>query len=103
LLVRPITMLLPVPTRRSSDLYRSSHRKPFAVPIGQGKLRQYYIARRKSVCIFEKSSYSAYASIDRLISVGRIQRLLENTNRFSSDRKSTRLNSSHVSISYAVF
>src|SRR5699024_212848 len=41
--------------------YRSSHRKPFAVPIGQGKLRQHYIARRKSVCIFEESSYSAYA------------------------------------------
>src|SRR5690625_4364758 len=35
--------------------YRSSHRRPFAVPAGQGRLRQRYIARRKSVCIFEES------------------------------------------------
>src|SRR5690625_4327748 len=35
--------------------YRSSHRRPFAIPAGQGRLRQRYIARRKSVCIFEES------------------------------------------------
>src|SRR5690625_391005 len=35
--------------------YRSSHRRPFAIPAGQGRLRQHYIARRKSVCIFEES------------------------------------------------
>src|SRR5699024_9270477 len=35
--------------------YRSSHRRPFAIPVGQGELRQHYIARRKSVCIFEES------------------------------------------------
>src|SRR5690625_474604 len=35
--------------------YRSSHRRPFAIPAGQGKLRQRYIARRKLVCIFEES------------------------------------------------
>src|SRR5699024_4622908 len=34
---------------------RSSHRRPFAIPAGQGELRQHYIARRKSVCIFEES------------------------------------------------
>src|SRR5699024_12599585 len=34
---------------------RSSHRRPFAIPAGQGRLRQHYIARRKSVCIFEES------------------------------------------------
>src|SRR5699024_11603804 len=34
---------------------RSSHRRPFAIPAGQGQLRQHYIARRKSVCIFEES------------------------------------------------
>src|SRR5699024_3375614 len=33
--------------------YRSSHRRPFAIPAGQGELRKHYIARRKSVCIFE--------------------------------------------------
>src|SRR5690625_5175659 len=35
--------------------YRSSHRRPLAIPAGQGRLRQRYIARRKSVCIFEES------------------------------------------------
>src|SRR5690625_543053 len=35
--------------------YRSSHRRPFAIPAGQGELRQHYIARRKLVCIFEES------------------------------------------------
>ena len=38
--------------------YRSSHRSPFAIPAGQGELRQHYIARRKSVCIFEESQPS---------------------------------------------
>src|SRR5699024_4283593 len=36
--------------------YRSSHRRPFAIPAGQGGLRKHYIARRKLVCIFEESS-----------------------------------------------
>src|SRR5699024_207329 len=35
--------------------YSSSHRRPFAIPVGQGELRQHYIARRKSICIFEES------------------------------------------------
>src|SRR5699024_4039494 len=35
--------------------YRSSHRRPFAIPAGQGRLRQRYIARRKLICIFEES------------------------------------------------
>src|SRR5690625_635285 len=35
--------------------YRSSHRRPFAIPAGQGGLRKHYIARRKLVCIFEES------------------------------------------------
>src|SRR5699024_11739598 len=35
--------------------YSSSHRRPFAIPVGQGGLRKHYIARRKSVCIFEES------------------------------------------------
>src|SRR5699024_2283040 len=35
--------------------YRSSHRRPFAIPVGQGGLRKHYIARRKLVCIFEES------------------------------------------------
>ncbi len=39
-----------------------------AVPIGQGTLRQRYIARRKWLCIFEESPYSAYAWISSLIS-----------------------------------
>src|SRR5699024_2296110 len=34
---------------------RSSHRRPFAIPAGQGELRKHYIARRKSICIFEES------------------------------------------------
>src|SRR5699024_1317580 len=29
--------------------------KAHAIPVGQGELRQHYIARRKSVCIFEES------------------------------------------------
>src|SRR5699024_5962973 len=35
--------------------YRLSHRRPFAIPAGQGRLRQRYIARRKLICIFEES------------------------------------------------
>src|SRR5699024_6351582 len=35
--------------------YRSSHRRPFAIPAGQGRLRQRYIARRKLIYIFEES------------------------------------------------
>src|SRR5699024_5782635 len=37
---------------------RSSHRRPFAILGEQGELRQTYIARRKSVCIFEESQPS---------------------------------------------
>ncbi len=39
-----------------------------AVPIGQGMLRQRYIARRKLIFIFEESPYSASTKLGFLIS-----------------------------------
>src|ERR1041385_3222662 len=43
------------------------------------------------------------ASLSQCSTIGRITLLFERIRRFQSDRKSTRLNSSHGYISYAVF
>src|SRR5690625_4763717 len=42
-------------------------------------------------------------AVNLLSGEGLVQILTESINNFSADRKSTRLNSSHVAISYAVF
>src|SRR5690625_346116 len=55
--------------------YRSSHRRPFAIPAGQGRLRQRYIARRKSVCIFEESPPSVPISDAVLRIMNKLKRL----------------------------
>src|SRR5699024_11284367 len=75
--------LLSFPTRRSSDL-------PYVL--------------KEAAILFESGSYK---QCDRTVLVTapeelRIQRVMER-DQVSEDRKSTRLNSSHVSISYAVF
>src|SRR5699024_12519425 len=65
------------PTRRSSDL-------------GKTKMYEYY----KTLGLFEKTGVDV---------PGEANSIMHQLKNIGADRKSTRLNSSHVSISYAVF
>src|SRR5699024_6698463 len=47
--------------------YRSSHRKPFAIPAGQGRIRQRYTARRKLFFIFEESPPSVPINVGSVL------------------------------------
>src|SRR5699024_11738357 len=102
-LLRPLTVLPPFPTRRSSDL-------PATVPVGfapPGFLEteaDYQNAPEGTIVACEDSPPwhkfdSAWLST---ITYGRSNDK-SMTGVIRRDRKSTRLNSSHVSISYAVF
>src|SRR5699024_12750771 len=86
------------PTRRSSDLERS---------------QQHNALSQRSVEAFQRQNTVHAIHAEELGSVVHVLSLLQNQRSFlivdgqeqqvSTDRKSTRLNSSHVSISYAVF
>src|SRR5699024_12439764 len=71
--------LAPFPTRRSSDLAPRDRERP--------------LARRNR----------GFAPRERAFAIHGGQRIANALSRGAKDRKSTRLNSSHVSISYAVF
>src|SRR5699024_12419738 len=80
------------PTRRSSDLWRSEMR----LPIKGKKVSKFKFARHLVILAGQGRGRRALARL--ATSAAESLRLLS-----SRDRKSTRLNSSHVSISYAVF
>src|SRR5699024_11537394 len=81
------------PTRRSSDLHRVSHVGPHDRSL-VSKAEMFFLMNENPA-----NATSNQLSIRRLKSHFQNQAL----SRSFVDRKSTRLNSSHVSISYAVF
>src|SRR5699024_12046813 len=89
------------PTRRSSDLYVQIQKDDQALHIdvfdnGEGIPEKRLALLGKQTVESEKGTGTALENLAR-----RIQTLYDNQGNL--DRKSTRLNSSHVSISYAVF
>src|SRR5207253_4368521 len=85
------------PTRRSSDLENLELALENAL-VGAEHLLLVFFQRRRD---------EAFAARDRLLAVvvggHRVQVRLRDLDVVAEDRKSTRLNSSHVAISYAVF
>src|SRR5699024_11599437 len=88
--VAPAAPLLPFPTRRSSDLAMTHILSAVAWPYANGPRHLGHVAGF-GVPSDTFSRYMRMAGHDVLMVSG------------TEDRKSTRLNSSHVSISYAVF
>src|SRR5205814_9568335 len=87
---RPTHALHSFPTRRSSDLLRALRRS-----LWRNRLLPRGCAHKKQ---------ERYCSQHQDTLVMRLhQSFLSNENRLTLDRKSTRLNSSHLGISYAVF
>src|SRR5207249_10121020 len=82
------------PTRRSSDLSRMTERSRVFLRNGDATLS--YVSRVRAMW----SSISCSRGLTRAVT-GRGERMRASGP--GPDRKSTRLNSSHVSISYAVF
>src|SRR5207249_12153273 len=99
----PIQHLYSFPTRRSSDLC-AQFRTELMLVFRFGKIAQ-HVGRRS-----EKNQAPAFVEQDRLVKhLKNFRAWLVNRDdddfvvrQTSKDRKSTRLNSSHVSISYAV-
>src|SRR5207249_7185269 len=91
----PLRNLPSFPTRRSSDLQKIQGR-PFTV-VGDGTQTRDFVFVTDVARAFLLAAESAVSGQVFNVGAGNPQRI----NRL--DRKSTRLNSSHVSISYAVF
>src|SRR5206468_11485172 len=90
--------LLSFPTRRSSDLYHLDL-IPNAVDLGTWRLNVEGNVERPLQLGFEELVKNFKA-----VSVAAVNQCSGNSrSRFQPDRKSTRLNSSHDQISYAVF
>src|SRR5690625_6890833 len=68
--------------------YRSSHRRPFAIPVGQGRLRQRYIARRKLIYIFEESPPSVPINGAVLRIMNKLKRLWNRSEEHTSELQS---------------
>src|SRR5699024_12779586 len=84
------------PTRRSSDLIDLKG----GVELGMGKslFTRYAVTPAEAVVVLEDAVEAMSARLERMAGNTR-----QHTASTDEDRKSTRLNSSHVSISYAVF
>src|SRR5207253_8710412 len=100
---RPPLALHSFPTRRSSDLDPCVHRvfRPSIVAPGEAHLLAEYLraAGYETAAFTEDAYLLAQSGFDRGFGT-----YVETTSvRTEGDRKSTRLNSSHVAISYAVF
>src|SRR5690606_39530040 len=92
----------PFPTRRSSDLFDGFGKRRMAAPVQQIEIET----------VGAETAQAAFASGDCAIARGIARQDLADQEDFvaaaingfaDQDRKSTRLNSSHVKISYAVF
>src|SRR5690606_41949911 len=93
--------LHPFPTRRSSDLVRGLSVFP-TVQVQTGHQRAGSPLRSASTCHFSRSELACCQQVGQgFLQIG--EDLLMHFVYGSADRKSTRLNSSHVKISYAVF
>src|SRR5207249_5428632 len=87
------------PTRRSSDLHDDSPGDPLGVRVcvlGSGSRGNSTLVVTEKTRLLVDAGFSKKETCARLASVGECAG-------GCADRKSTRLNSSHVSISYAVF
>src|SRR5699024_11531868 len=91
-----------VPTRRSSDLEAAACGVP-VVGAGVGGLLSLVDDGRTGVLIGERDPHQYAAAIGTLLDDPSIAATMGRAAHQRADRKSTRLNSSHVSISYAVF
>src|SRR5699024_12233755 len=95
------TDLLSFPTRRSSDLDSSIGGAPKMIndkeflKFEEGFFKPYF----EKFIEFKRGKGEKVASSTLI----RFRKLNNSLNQYQTDRKSTRLNSSHVSISYAVF
>src|SRR5207249_5628870 len=86
--------LLSFPTRRSSDLGAVSRSGPWQQHVVDDPAHRHdRDARPRAACLWERTAHGPVSDLPEAM-----MRAL-----FVVDRKSTRLNSSHVSISYAVF
>src|SRR5699024_11507271 len=84
------------PTRRSSDLQRLLDRDIFNLSGGE---KQLIACIGVTVCQHDLIVLDEPSSNLDFITVSKLRKMIDKW----KDRKSTRLNSSHVSISYAVF
>src|SRR5690606_41727559 len=100
LLLRPghPPALLSFPTRRSSDLSARLHYRQDLPAVTLPYLTFCYFSMASKIAAF----VSSVARLFQLSSQASIPFIISNSTS-SLDRKSTRLNSSHVKISYAVF
>src|SRR5699024_12622436 len=89
LVITLLLFLLSFPTRRSSDLFLAQ--------------TDYYRRNVDDIFIVSLAICSANRGTAKSIAVRALAPVLPPVPRVQTDRKSTRLNSSHVSISYAVF
>src|SRR5690606_41354392 len=102
-MIRPPPRAPIFPTRRSSDLLdihestvsRAVREKYAQTPFGTFELRSFFSSTIKTTSDENTSSQQVKTMIGKMIEK-------ENKQKPLSDRKSTRLNSSHVKISYAV-
>src|SRR5699024_11529108 len=97
------------PTRRSSDLLKSYYASAECAAQGLDPLTTNLVVAdasrtEKTICLAVSPSLKALGIPGRARLFEVVQKVKEaNDARLRADRKSTRLNSSHVSISYAVF
>src|SRR5207249_11915171 len=94
----PHPVLHSFPTRRSSDLYRPGGDVFFALDVAASEFAESggrYRLRRENLVLSSEEMIHRYEQLLDRYPIVSIEDGL--------DRKSTRLNSSHVSISYAVF
>src|SRR5205807_3613627 len=98
---RPIRRLHSFPTRRSSDLETDAEGLPFPSVNSSTKTKLATLASRADPKVIPRTrdSPGAREGIVQLYRLPWLDRGIEPL----SDRKSTRLNSSHLVISYAVF
>src|SRR5699024_12676944 len=94
--------LLSSPTRRSSDLFSQVKSVADSVESAESTLRDVLSRLRYDMSYYAKNGYTSAFEANQerrvFIITDEAAELAD-----SPDRKSTRLNSSHVSISYAVF
>src|SRR5690606_41459133 len=88
------------PTRRSSDLFHGTRRTVEAHALDRTDLHLYGKHVAVDFLAFLRGQ-ETFASMEELL--GQFAEDLRRARELTADRKSTRLNSSHVKISYAVF